>query len=204
MTDTRSRTGAIVLAGGRSSRFGGDKLAAPIHGRSLLSHAIDAVAAIADVVVVVTAPGSSREVPEFVVVASDRRPFEGPLAGLAVGLAALPASVERVVAVGGDMPALVVPVLESMLRHLDKHDAVVLADAVGPRPLPLVAQRVAVSAAANDLLALGERRLRALLEVLDVDVIPPATWRIDDPAGTTLRDVDTPADLHADRSRRDR
>lgn len=204
MTDTRSRTGAIVLAGGRSSRFGGDKLAAPIHGRSLLSHAIDAVAAIADVVVVVTAPGSSREVPEFVVVASDRRPFEGPLAGLAVGLAALPASVERVVAVGGDMPALVVPVLESMLRHLDKHDAVVLADAVGPRPLPLVAQRVAVSAAADGLLALGERRLRALLEVLDVDVIPPATWRIEDPAGTTLRDVDTPADLHADRSRRDR
>jgi hypothetical protein len=45
------------------------------------------------------------------------------------------------------------------------------------------------------LLDSGERRLRALLEVLDVEVLPPSTWRLDDPAGETLRDVDTPDDL---------
>ena len=37
----------IVLAGGRSSRFGSDKLRAEIAGRSLLELAIDAVAAVA-------------------------------------------------------------------------------------------------------------------------------------------------------------
>ena len=41
----------------------------------------------------------------------------------------------------------------------------------------------------------GERRLRSVLERLDVDVIPEAAWREDDPERATLRDVDTPEDL---------
>ncbi|MGH2474787.1 MAG: NTP transferase domain-containing protein, partial [Candidatus Limnocylindrales bacterium] len=36
MTDAAPRIGAIVLAGGRSSRFGRDKLAEPMDGRPLL------------------------------------------------------------------------------------------------------------------------------------------------------------------------
>ena len=39
----RVTVAAIVLAGGRSSRFGRDKLAEPVDGRPLLDHAIDAV-----------------------------------------------------------------------------------------------------------------------------------------------------------------
>ena len=41
----------------------------------------------------------------------------------------------------------------------------------------------------------GERRLRAVLDELDVDVIPAATWLADDPAGATLVDIDRPADV---------
>ena len=37
------RVSAIVLAGGRSSRFGSDKLVKEIEGRSILLRAIDAV-----------------------------------------------------------------------------------------------------------------------------------------------------------------
>jgi molybdenum cofactor cytidylyltransferase len=49
---------AIVLAAGAGSRFGGDKLAAPIDGRSLLERAIDtALAAPAERVILVTRPG---------------------------------------------------------------------------------------------------------------------------------------------------
>ena len=42
-----------VLAGGRSSRFGSDKAEALLHGRSLLDHAIEALSAQCDSVIVV-------------------------------------------------------------------------------------------------------------------------------------------------------
>ena len=195
MTADAKRIGAIVLAGGRSSRFGRDKLAESIDGRSLLGHAVEAVGAVASAVVIVAAPGAALDVPDGVLVAHDPSPFEGPLAGLAAGLAALPRDVDKVLVVGGDMPNLVVAVLERLLRGLGARDGVVLADDIHPRPLPMAVRSAPASAAVGRLLAGGERRLRALLPELDADVIPPAIWRVDDPDGTTLRDVDLPTDL---------
>ena len=194
---TGERDGAIVLAGGRSSRFGRDKLAEPIDGRPMLQHAIDAVRQVATDIVVVTAPDGAP-VPEAatdVVVAHDRRSFEGPLAGLSTGLAAFDPQVERVVVVGGDMPTLVPAVLRQLLDQLAIHAIAVLSDEVGPRPLPIAVRRSSVAPAVERLLASGERRLRELLAGSDVAVIAPLAWRGDDPLGATLRDVDVPDDL---------
>ena len=47
---------AIVLAGGRSARFGRDKLAVSIDGRPLLHHAAEAVAAVATDIIVIAPP----------------------------------------------------------------------------------------------------------------------------------------------------
>ena len=189
------RIAAIVLAGGRSSRFGRDKLVEPIDGRQLLDHAIDAVGAVATNIVVV---GPSDEVsvarPEITVV-RDELPFEGPLAALAAGFHALDPAVERVLVVGGDMPTMVPAVLERLVAALERREASVLADDDGPRPLPMATRRSVASPAADRLIASGERRLRALLQALDVDVVPPSTWRPLDPTGQTLRDVDVPDDL---------
>ena len=63
--------------------------------------------------------------------------------------------------------------------------------------LPVALRRDAGLAAARRLIDLGERRLGALLEALDGALIAEETWRILDPAGDTLRDVDTPGDLAA-------
>jgi hypothetical protein len=49
--------------------------------------------------------------------------------------------------------------------------------------------------AVRRLVGTGERRLGALLDDLDIRVIPQADWRFDDPDGRTLRDVDAPSDL---------
>ena len=135
------RVAAIVLAGGRSSRFGRDKLVEPIDGRQLLDHAIDAVGAVAtEIVVVGPSDGVSVARPEVTVV-RDELPFEGPLAGLAVGLHSLDPAVERVLVVGGDMPTLVPAVLDLLVAALDRHEASVLADDDRPRPLPMAIRR---------------------------------------------------------------
>lgn len=188
--------GGIVLAGGRSSRFGRDKLAEPIEGRALLDHAIRAVQAVASEVVVVAAPGAEPSVPEGVRVARDPVAFEGPLAGLVAGLADLDPAVERVIVVAGDMPTIVPAVLSRLLEALEAPEEAATLEVDGQSvPLPLAVRRASGVVAAGELLAGGERRLRALPDALRSHVIPEAMWRQDDPHGATLRDIDTPADL---------
>ena len=85
---------AIVLAGGASSRFGSDKLAASLDGRPLLHHALEAVGEVTGSIVIVIAPEAPvPSVPEGlgsrVVIARDVATHGGPLAGLAAGLAAM-------------------------------------------------------------------------------------------------------------------
>jgi molybdopterin-guanine dinucleotide biosynthesis protein A len=194
-----ARVGAVVLAGGRSSRFGRDKLVEPIDGRPMLDHAIDAVLRLTSDVVVVLAPDAEDPaLPSGVRTVRDIAAFEGPLAGLSTGLRALgqlDASIERAIVVGGDMPTLIPAVLERLLAELEVHEFAVLSDGDRPRPLPMAVRRVTASAAAERLLETGERRLRALMEAIETSVLAPAVWRVDDPSGATLRDVDVPGDL---------
>jgi molybdopterin-guanine dinucleotide biosynthesis protein A len=189
------RVSAIVLAGGRSSRFGRDKLAEPVHGRALLEHAIDGVTPAATEILVVAAPGVDLGLPTGVTLVHDAVAYEGPLAGVRAGLRAAGESI--VLVVGGDMPTIVAAVVEAMLVELADSglDAVVLEHEGRARPLPVALRREPALAAADRLLGDGERRLRALPEALATRLLSEATWRALDPSGLTIRDIDAPADL---------
>ena len=50
-------TVAILLAAGAGSRFGGDKLLAPLHGKPLVLHAVDAMRAAVTEIIAVVRPG---------------------------------------------------------------------------------------------------------------------------------------------------
>jgi molybdopterin-guanine dinucleotide biosynthesis protein A len=189
------RVVGVVLAGGRSARFGRDKLAEQIDGRSMLDHAIAAVEQVAGTVFVVAPPDSVPAMASDARLVHDSHAFDGPLAGLATGLNAMDPTLEHIIAVGGDMPTLVPAVLRRLIDALETHEAAVLADDAGPRPLPIALRRSAAAPAVKRLLSTGERRLRALLVELDVVIVPSATWGVDDPDGLTLRDVDVPGDL---------
>lgn len=186
---------AIVLAGGRSSRFGRDKLVEVIGGRPLLELAIEGVAPLANETIVVVAPDESRTVPPGTLLVSDAASFQGPLAGLLTGLRR--GSGPVAIVAGGDMPSLVPSVLAMLVDSLDDPaiDAVLLEQDGRGRPLPGALRTAPAAAAAERLLAAGERRLRALYEALSSVVIDEAAWRAIDPEGRTLRDIDTPADL---------
>ena len=188
----------MVLAGGRSSRFGSDKLAASYRGQPLVHHAVTRVAEACGRVVLVLAPGA--DVPDLAPglatsVARDAEAFEGPLAGLAGALPHVATPWALVVA--GDMPDLSPPVLLEMLRVAEEApvDAVALAAEGRPRPLPCVVRTETARRVVPALLHDGERRFRALLDACWVAVIDEPTWIALDPSRGTLRDVDVPTDL---------
>jgi len=205
------RTG-IVLAGGRASRFGGDKLAADLDGTSVLEATIAAVAAVTDRIIIAgpELPAGFRAGKTPVALVRDAEPFAGPLAALSNVLREAAADPEQLaMVVGGDMPRLVPTVLRSMLDHLAGArgtDAVLLdrgprsAEAeLGrpPRPavLPLAVRVDSAVRAATMALDSGDRSLRALVDRLAHVELPASTWMPLDPDANTLLDIDTAADL---------
>ncbi len=201
------RTAAIVLAGGASSRFGSDKLAAPLGGRPLLDHALAAAVSVADLVVVVIGPEDpvppTTQGPGVEVrVARDAVAHQGPLAGLATGLAALAQPgdappVEVALVIAGDMPALVPDVLRLLAATLaaDRSLGVARLETDPISMLPAAVRPALLAPAAAALLVDDRRSLRGLLGVVRSAVVPSAAWRAVDPRADTLRDVDTPEDL---------
>jgi molybdopterin-guanine dinucleotide biosynthesis protein A len=190
----------IVLAGGRSRRFGRDKLAEDIGGRPLLHHPVSALLEVCDRVVIVLAPGA-EEPPmpagASVAFARDSAADEGPLRGLAAGLDA--ADTPRTVVAGGDMPDLQPPVLDEMLRASRETGAVVvtLSDRGEARPLPCVLKTAPAREAVTTLLEGGRRSLRDLLGAVSTVVIDEPSWTALDPDRRTLLDIDEPGDVES-------
>jgi molybdenum cofactor guanylyltransferase len=187
-----------VLAGGRSTRFGSDKLAAVYRGIPLLHHTVLRLGEVCASLVIVIAPYAPE--PAIPVGANarfvrDAREGEGPLMGLLAGLDEVMAPLAIVA--GGDMPDLSTDVLLEMLRVVGEAsvDAVALQDGDRFRPLPSVLRVAPARDATRSLLHSGERSLRAALQALRTAVIDEQTWTALDPERGTLRDVDQPGDL---------
>jgi molybdopterin-guanine dinucleotide biosynthesis protein A len=182
----------IVLAGGASRRMGTDKRIVLVEGEPMLRRVVTTAASVADELIVVVA--RSRPVPPDLLdgldarVVTDRRPDAGPLAGIEAGL--LSAGAERVLVVAGDLPWIEAGLLRRLLEALEAAHAADAAAAVGPQgPEPLLAayRRDAAVSATVRLLEGGERRARALLEVLTVVTVAGGE--------SSTRNVNEPSDL---------
>ena len=188
-----------MLAGGRSRRFGRDKLAEEYQGRPLLEHPVSRLLEVCDRVIVVLPPDAEEPpmpVGAAVEFARDALEGEGPLRGLSAGLEV--ANADWTVLAGGDMPDLQPAVLREMLRAARETGvvAVTLSDGGMDRPLPCVLRTVAATDAARALLEDGRRSLRDLLAVVATAVVDEPTWTALDPERRTLRDVDEPTDMN--------
>lgn len=208
-------TAAIVLAGGRSTRFGSDKLEARIDGRTLLTRVVEAaVAAGCDPVVVVTAREAvagaagdvaggdvaarvaADDVGARVVGVSEWPRWGGPCAAVAAGVDALSAADLAPARAGSPADTVILP------ADLADPDAALaaLAAAPGPRILRdadgreqwLLARApvATLRARITDLRAtatLADLPARALLGGL------PTTESV--PSALTTADIDRPGDL---------
>ncbi len=187
-----------MLAGGRSRRFGRDKLAEEIDGHPLLHHPVLRLIDVCDrVVVVIGVDVDEPPMPAGVSVAfaRDSTADEGPLRGLAAGLESADAT--WAVVAGGDMPDLQPSVLREMLRAARETTAVavVLSDGGDARPLPCVVRTEPAADAVAILLGSGRRRLRDLLSAVRTVVVDEPSWTALDPERRTLVDIDEPTDV---------
>jgi molybdenum cofactor cytidylyltransferase len=183
----------LLLAAGRSARFGGDKLLAPLRGRPVLFWSAAAIATEVDTLFLVVPPDSALRVEALegipVVVVEHAGCDAGLASSIRAGIAALPADAEAVVIALADQP-LVTPAVVRRLTERWRDGGVT---AVAPRYRdgrghPVLFGRLAFAA----LSALeGDAGARTLLDSLgdEVAVVP-----VD---GTRPVDVDTPEALRA-------
>lgn len=181
---------AVVLAGGRSTRFGSDKLAASAAGMPLLDRALAGLSPDAEIVVV----GPARALARTARFVREDPPGGGPTAALVAGLRwALETSADVIVVLPGDAPNAGVGAqrLRDTLLSAEA-DVVVATDREGRlQPLQLA---MGSAGAARLVAAAGpstgrNASARRLIESLD----PPAT-RVMLPDDAVL-DIDTPAEL---------
>ena len=117
----------LILAAGAGTRFGGTKQLADLHGRPLLSYALDAMTGALDRVVVVLGHEAEQIRARVdlgraeVVVAEDWA--SGQSASLRRGIEAL-AQEDAVVVTLGDQPFITSEVIRAALAELDGYDAV--------------------------------------------------------------------------------
>jgi molybdopterin-guanine dinucleotide biosynthesis protein A len=176
---------AVVLAGGRAARLGGQaKPQLEVGGRPMLATVLAAVVD-ADRRVVV---GPPQPVPDDVVRVREQPPGGGPVAALRAGLVEVPTDV--VVLLAGDLPFLSGAIIGE-LRTALRGDGVLVVDDTGRDQLLLGAWRTAAlrTAVAGTV---GPVPLRRVLTPLRPTRLRPAV-----PPGNPppWLDCDTPADL---------
>jgi len=186
---------AIILAGGRSVRFGRDKSAEVVAGRSLLQRVVDAVGPLASELIVVRAAGTP---PPPVSSTTPLRQVEdvregGALAGLYTGLLGTP--LEAAVALGCDMPLLSRPLLRLLWGLLEQEVDVVMPLWEGmEEPLHAFYRRTCLSAIEKALNE-GRRRMVDFLPDVNVRYASHEELRRLDPEGRSFWNVNHPSDL---------
>ena len=176
---------AVVLAGGRAARLGGQaKPQLEVGGRTMLAAVLAAVTDATRRVVV----GPAQPVPEDVVLVREKPPGGGPVAALRAGLARVETDVVAVLA--GDLPFLTTAAIGELRARL-RADGVLVVDDSGRDQLLLGVWRTEPLQAAVSRSS-GPTSMRRTLSGLAFD-----RWRPVVAQGTPppWLDCDTPADL---------
>ncbi|WP_122090093.1 molybdenum cofactor guanylyltransferase [Halalkalicoccus subterraneus] len=168
----------VVLAGGRSTRFGSeDKATADLAGRAMIRRVGDRLAGVTDRLVVNCRADQTAAIeaafagyPNSVAIAEDPAPDEGPMAGIRTGLCATESEYAFVAAC--DMPFVDPALVTHLFARAEGHDAAVPRVGDGWfQPTHAVYHAESMADACERALAAGERKVIAPLEYVNYVVI---------------------------------
>ncbi len=188
------KASGIVLAGGKSLRFGKDKSQVKIGKRSLLEQVVACVSSICTDVLIIA---GEQDIPQIagyprLKVVTDVYPGKGPLGGIYTGLKASPTHINLVVA--GDMPFLNRELLSYMLSSADSFDVVIPRLGEFIEPLHAVYTKSCLSPIER-MLDKGELRVRQLLPTFRVKYIDSKEIDKFDPHHLSFFNINTKTDL---------
>ena len=198
------RLGAIILAGGRSSRMGRPKDSLPFGATTLLGHVAGTLASCTAPVVIVARDAQQvlPPLPAGCELAHDERPGEGPLSALATGLRRLQGRADAALLAACDQPFWSAAAVRWLLAQLGT--APLVMPSAGGELQPLAAiYRVDLLPHVDAMVARGVRSPRDLAALPAARTLAEADVRAFDPELRFLQNVNTPADYDAARARRD-
>lgn len=182
--------GAIVLAGGRSSRMGRSKALLPFDGKPLIVHIVSALQRLFTEIVVVAAP--EQELPDLpVTLVRDEVAHQGPVGGIYYGLAAARSDCSFVTSC--DSAFLRTPLITYLVSLIAEYDVVVPHWEGRMQPLHAVYRREVVPLLEGQL-ARGELRPVQLFEKVRTRTVGEEEIRRFDPEGTSFFNMNTPED----------
>jgi len=193
--------GVVILAGGRSSRFGQDKASAPLADRSLVEHVIGALPPSRGETLLVLRQGQSMP-PVSVdrVAVDDAELGEGPLRGIIAGLEA--SSTEWAWVIACDLPGLQGDLLVELARARTEGALAVIPE-WGGRLQPLCALYSTAAAVALRKASLaGTRSVREAVDQPGFVRFAESRCRAIDPAGLSFVNINTQEALERFRSER--
>jgi molybdopterin-guanine dinucleotide biosynthesis protein A len=209
---------SIILAGGKSSRFGPNKALQTIAGKTLVQYVVDRLATLTPEIIIVTAQGGEgtyhckpfaschseqseespaaqdrpREAIPLIKIVADIYPDKGPLCGIYSGLIA--SSNSRAIVVGCDMPFPSIALLDYMTQISPGFD--VVAPRIGKRVERLCAvYSKNCLAPIQGLLERNELRISELLSMVRVKYVEEDEINRFDPDHLSFFNINTQADL---------
>lgn len=199
---------SIILAGGKSSRLGWNKVLETINGKTLVQHVVDRLTAISAEIIIVTAQRGCSPSPSLgselqltaithppssrIRIVHDVYPGKGSLGGVYTGLVA--SSCLRAIVVGSDMPFLSTALLDYMTQLSQPFDAVVPRIGEWVEPLCAVYSKNCL-APIRRLLELNELRISELFDTVKVRYVGEDEINRFDSEHLSFFNINTQADL---------
>ena len=185
---------SIILAGGKSLRFGWNKALETIGSKSLIQWVIDRLATFSTEIIIVTA--QDETLPYFpssmTRIVADIYPGKGPLGGIYTGLVASASS--HAIVVSCDMPFLNTALLEYMAQLSSTFDVAVPRTGKGIERLCAVYSKNCL-VPIHSLLERNELRVSELFNMVKMKYVEESEINRFDPKHLSFFNINTQADL---------
>jgi len=190
---TELNVSAIVLAGGRSSRFKRDKALILWEGKPLIVRLVDMLKRMFGEIIVVTGDDRRYEDLLDVIVVDDLIKGKGPLGGIHAGLSS--SSNDYNLILPCDMPLLNEKVISLLLDEIDGRSRIILPVVRGyVEPLVGIYHRDCIPFA-EMLLRGGKLKVLGLMDFVPTKLIPENRVLEVDPNLTSFLNLNSPEDL---------